>query len=218
MTSAMNATASASRPPSPPSPASLHQQARQGTAAAHAALEQTPLMRVMAAGAPSLADYRRYLAWQLRLQGPLELALAPWVPQAWREGRLVKAQWLRSDLSDLSDLSGLGQPAAPARPSSLDELPLTPPPITSEAQALGTLYVLEGATLGLQVVHKRLQLDHPGRTAVRFMTGYGSDTGASWRRFIERLDRVPEAEWPRAIEAAGATFAAFLHEFSGTTS
>jgi heme oxygenase len=179
---------------------SLRTLVRERTASAHEALEILPLMRTIASGVPSLPDYRRYLALQWRLHAPLEAALPQWVPESWRALRLVKAGWLLSDLQALGALR-------PAPGEAAD--------IGSAAQALGILYVLEGGTLGLQVVAQRMRCDHPARaTAFRFMTGYGSETGSNWRRFIARLEELPQAQWPRALDAACDTFAAFQRQFA----
>lgn len=44
---------------------------RQRTAAAHTALEKTPLMRAFEVDGPSARQYSQYLAPQLRLHAPL---------------------------------------------------------------------------------------------------------------------------------------------------
>ena len=171
------------------------------TAEAHAALEGTPLMRVISSGLPTLEQYGAYLMSQCDLHAPLEAALRDWVTPDWREHRLVKTHWLREDLR------ALGHPAGTVPDAAAE--------IGCEAEALGVLYVLEGGTLGLQMVRKRLQADHPAcTTASRFMQGYGSETGSNWRAFVQRLEALPQAAWPRALDAADATFAAFAGRFA----
>jgi heme oxygenase len=173
---------------------------QQHTAAAHAVLETAPLMRAFASPTPLVGEYPDYLARQLRLHAPLEDALRQWVPQEWVELRLMKSLWL------LGDLRALGAEAE----HRTTEIP-TP---GSEAEALGILYVLEGATLGLQVVRRRLHRDHPAlHAAGRFMHGYGPQTGHHWRAFLDRLETLPDAQWPEAMDAARATFAAFQRVF-----
>jgi heme oxygenase len=167
------------------------------TSAAHAALEATPLMRAMAGGAPTRAEYGDYLSRQHRLHAPLEAALEPWLPHDWRALRLVKARWLADDLAAL----GL----APAR--SLGSVP----DVGDEGAAFGCLYVLEGATLGLQVLRKAMLPGHPARQgADRFMQGHGADSSALWRAFVDRLELLAPSHWPRATQAACATFDAFV--------
>ena len=149
----------------------------------------------------SLPTYRRYLLLQWRLHAPLEVALARWLPADWVTLRLRKSDWLRRDLQTLG-----WQPV---------ESPAQRCEIESVAQALGVLYVLEGSTLGLQVVRRQLQQRHPAvLCASRFILGYGADTGRHWRDFLARLETLDRAGWPLAESAACATFAHFLDAFS----
>ena len=188
---------------------SLRDLLRQRTRAAHDALEATATMRAFATGSLTARQYRDYLTRQLQLHAPLEAALSRWVPAGFAELRLRKSEWLRADLQTL------GGPAIDA--------PARVPPITSSAQAWGVLYVLEGGTLGLQVVRKRFQADqqadqhadHPAlQGAGRFLHGYGADTGRHWRVFVAALEALPESQWPGTVAAACATFTAFHDRFA----
>lgn len=180
---------------------SLQHRIRQRTAAAHAALENTPLMRAFDADSLSMPAYRSYLSLQWRLHAPLETLLARWLPAQWGELRLRKAEWLLQDLLAMDARPDLALPA----PCTLD----------SWAHALGMLYVLEGSTLGLQVVRKQLQHRHRAlEVASRFMLGYGAETGRHWRDFLVLLEALPEAEWPLAEATACTTFDHFLRAFS----
>lgn len=195
---------------------SLRSLLRQSTASAHLALEATPLMRAMSGGAPSANQYLDYLHKQLQLHAVLEVALRPWLPPEWCELRLVKAQWLRGDLLELGDM------VTPGDTSDAVESHAGPgesaPRIACEAEALGTLYVLEGGTLGLQVVRKRIQAGHPGEAmASRFLVGYGIETGPLWRTFVDKLEGLPVSAWPAAVHSACATFNAFHRRFESTS-
>lgn len=183
-----------------PAPTTLRDRLRAATAVDHRALEDTALMRAVADGVPGADDYARYLACQWQLHQPLEAALAPQLPPDWGRERLVKTAWLEQDLH------ALGKPLPePYRGG-------TPP--TGAAAALGVLYVLEGATLGLHVVTRRLPADHPAfRGAGRFMAAYGAQTGPRWNAFLRVLGGVPAVDWAAATNAAVATFAAFLDVF-----
>jgi heme oxygenase (biliverdin-IX-beta and delta-forming) len=185
-----------------PSPApTLRELLKERTAAAHRALEQLPLMRALSDGALSNDAYAEYLRRQARLHAPLEAAIWPWAPPIWQRLRLVKTDWLNADLEALG-MAGAG-PAAPV------------PPVQSYAQALGVMYVLEGSTLGLQVVLRRMRPDHVAwSTAGTFMRGYRSETGSFWRYFVADLDALPVADWPPVAAAALATFAAFHQCFA----
>ncbi len=158
-------------------------------------------MRAFDGAGVSIPHYRAYLALQLQIHAPLEAALAPWLPAGWVALRLSKSAWLRNDLRSL------GHAAKKRADRSTD--------IESWAQALGVLYVLEGSTLGLQVVRKKLHDTHPALSdAGRFMLGYGPDTGRHWREFLEQLELLPKTWWPHAEDAAIATFDTFLNRFA----
>jgi heme oxygenase len=180
---------------------SLRHRIRQLTASKHAALESTALMQSFAADRLSMPVYRSYLLLQWRLHVPLEIELARWLPGEWAGLRLRKSEWL------LQDLQAMGGRAT----ESLE----SPCVVESWAQALGMLYVLEGSTMGLQVVRKQLQLRHPEvQLAGRFMLGYGPDTGRHWREFLAHLESLDAVDWPQAELAACATFDHFLGAFS----
>jgi len=127
----------------------------------------------------------------------LESALDP-------EQRLAKAAWIAQDLLAL----GL-------QDSDIARIPLCDmlPDIASPAEALGALYVTEGATLGGQVILKEIKARlglTPDRGA-RYFASYGMRIGVMWQGFLTVLEtegRDPEAA--RAMEgAARATFVAF---------
>ncbi len=76
-------------------------------------------------------------------------------------------------------------------------------------EALGCLYVLEGATLGGQVIVRRLR-DLPREALLSaFFTSYGQDVGAMWQAYREFLTGYAEGrdEDDVIVESACATFA-----------
>ena len=82
-----------------------------------------------------------------------------------------------------SDLAMLGN-------ADTDRLSLAPPqPLETAAQHFGCLYVMEGSTLGGQViarhVHERLGLT--SGSGCDFFIGHGAKTGALWERFRDSL-------------------------------
>lgn len=103
-----------------------------------------------------------------------------------------------------ADLVALGVPA-----TAVETLPACPLPVLRDAaEALGSLYVLEGSTLGGQVirrnVERRLGLD--GQRGCAYFAGYGAETGLMWRAFLARLDAAPPADAGRIAQGASATF------------
>jgi heme oxygenase len=69
-------------------------------------------------------------------------------------------------------------------PSQLAQCP-TMPPLATGPQLLGAMYVLEGSTLGGQVLAR--QLAKAGSDLRRYFMGYGDQTGPRWKAFCQLL-------------------------------
>ena len=63
------------------------------------------------------------------------------------------------------------------------------PDLSNLAQSWGCLYVIEGATLGGQIIsrHLRAQLGLDVTTGAAFFNGYGAQTGTYWKSFCAAL-------------------------------
>ncbi len=178
------------------------QDLRAGTAELHIALEKR---------LPFFSDTLDTPAFERLMQAyygfyqPLEQALlaSGAVPDDFNLLPRLKADTLRADLRALG--------------ATADDLPLCEdlPVIDSSAASLGVLYVLEGATLGGQILRReiaaRLNLDADNGAA--FLDVYGAATGRRWREFIEYLSNRPMAASERAavVSAAQITFSCFEH-------
>jgi heme oxygenase len=180
------------------------------TADQHTALEaQMDLSRHF----NSEQSYRCLLIGFYRVYAPLEVRLGKavnWQELGWDfEGR-KKTPWLVEDLISL----GMSQEEVDALPISQDL-----PEITSLAQALGCLYVLEGSTLGGQFITKVLQKSLPITSSLggRFFAGYREQTLPQWRAFGQwaeaqaTLDPSLEA---KAVVTAQQTFDSFAKELN----
>lgn len=90
-------------------------------------------------------------------------------------------------------------------------------PVNDWADALGGIYVIEGATLGGQVLCKRFgeALGLTPERGLRYFNSYGSKTAECWRETKHLLN---DARWAnqhdRIIRSAPATFAALTDFFS----
>ena len=103
------------------------------------------------------------------------------------------------------DLSRLGRDAA-----AIAALPRCPPlPLDCKAAALGSIYVMEGSTLGgvamMQHLAARTGLQ-PGQDGCLYFGGYGAATGAMWAAFRARLQETAAGEADAIVAAAAATF------------
>jgi heme oxygenase len=171
------------------------------TAAAHRAIEHTVDLpsRLRSAG-----EYRRLLERFWGFYAPIEAQLAArpeWAQYDLDIHRRLKASAL------VCDLRALGLSA-----SAIDRLPRCPslPPLGSFAHALGCLYVLEGATLGGQIIAREarrtlgLTPDH----GCAFFSSYGEHVGAMWGEFRVLLVEMAAHE-TTILHSAHETFAAF---------
>lgn len=73
--------------------------------------------------------------------------------------------------------------------------------IDDEAEALGIMYVMEGSTLGGNVIRKQLAANpaFEGKE-FRYFGCYGDKTGAFWNSFKEKLDtNVPAEDFGRVL-------------------
>lgn len=182
------------------SPCPLLTALRQGTGPCHRALEaRLPFFDERF----DLPAYRRLVGAYHGFHAPLEQALAGFLP-ALDPQRRAKTPALVVDLQNL----GLTH-------AQIDALPLCPglPQVTDQAQALGIMYVLEGSTLGGQVLKRamaeRLGIDADNGGA--FLDVYGPETGSLWRGFLQFLERAPAspADQQRVAQAAIDTFTCF---------
>ncbi|UII70638.1 biliverdin-producing heme oxygenase [Pseudomonas sp. HN11] len=87
------------------------------------------------------------------------------------------------------------------------------PTLDTPAACLGALYVLEGATLGGQVLRREMvqRLGVTAENGGAFLNIYGVETGRRWKDFLDYLGDQPldATAKQRAVEAARSTFRCF---------
>jgi len=87
------------------------------------------------------------------------------------------------------------------------------PAVDSPAQAFGCLYVLEGATLGGQVIMRHLKehLELTPENGGSFFNSYGSEVGPMWKAFGETTTKFAEQneDDEMIINAVKGTFDSF---------
>ena len=133
-------------------------------------------------GTRSIADYRRLLQRFLGFYRACEGKLGEFV------GVIPGLDFDSRRKSPMieSDLTATGLPA-----SEVSETPVCAevPRPESVAQALGMMYVLEGATLGGQYVarHVKTSLTLDADNGCRFFSSYGAEVGPMWKRFGQVL-------------------------------
>src|SRR5690349_11214221 len=172
--------------------------------------ETRELHRLMESANPlpnSKAEYLAQLVAFYGLVAPWEERLALALPETdpIRRGR-AKTAWLEADLEflgyDAAHRSRL--PRASALPST-----------SSRPEILGAAYVLDGSTLGGQIIalHLRQTLQLGDTDGCRFFNSYGDNVGAQWQAFrVELLRASSPANDPIVVNAAQNTFG-LLHDW-----
>ncbi len=164
------------------SPMSLRFQLREATRPHHDRVEHYLAIHETI---PSRCEYRRLLETLWGFYHPLELALArlDWRAHDIELAARRKSDWLFADLVDLG-----------RDPHEINKLPVCShiPALTSATTGLGVLYVLEGATLGGQLIirHVGPQLGVNDTFAGRFFASYGLAVGPMWRKYIAALEQA----------------------------
>ena len=170
--------------------------------------EETERVVDLAARTSDLDAYRSLVAGLFGLHEPMEdhLAALPWHEAELDFAPRRKSALLRADLRAL----GVDADTVP-RCTDL-------PPVDTLAAGFGCLYVLEGSTLGGQLIAREAQqrLGLGPSDGAGFFASYGAGVGRMWRSFVHALDdfvTTPD-QLDEATRAAEATFEAFQHWMS----
>lgn len=148
----------------------------------HDGVEANAFNQALTAGTVTAAQTAHFLARMYGVVQPYEAALRQHAAAFGPEWQLE--QRYRAPLI-LEDLARLGHPAEP---------PLCPamPPLATRAQLLGAMYVLEGSTLGGQVIAR--QLAAAGIEGRSFFAGRAERTGPLWKQFGQLLETAATTE------------------------
>lgn len=92
------------------------------------------------------------------------------------------------------------------------------PDVSTLARAFGSIYVMEGATLGGQVITRHLEKDFglTSENGAAFFNSYGPSVGAMWKGFKETMTAFAEKNGDDGpiIETARETFDSFSNCFA----
>ncbi|WP_088279530.1 biliverdin-producing heme oxygenase [Ideonella sp. A 288] len=174
---------------------------KQATAARHAALEsRSVLLDPRLSHASYLACLRRFFGYYAPLERRL-LRSHAWPGVGLAYGDRHKTPQLSQDLTALG-----------VSPDDLAQTRLCHalPDLRSAARLFGCLYVIEGATLGGQIVTRHLQssLGLTPQSGGAFFSGYGEHTGSRWKAFGAQLSAFALASGggDEIVAAANETF------------
>ncbi|WP_420847309.1 biliverdin-producing heme oxygenase [Methylobacterium organophilum] len=171
----------------------MHERLRAATAPAHAALERDLNWEAQIA---TLPGYRGLLERLRGFHETYETAIGAALADDAFFAPRRRLALLDADLAHLGLDPGrilrLPAPAAPAW--------------TGPAAAMGALYVLEGSTLGGQVIGRSLAQRHgfASTGGAAYYGAHGRAIGAMWRSFLERLESGLQRESCRDAVLASA--------------
>lgn len=184
---------------------------REETRGAHDRLEAVALSDKIMEGSLQPEEYKKLLLVQYlvhrELEGLLEKRdVRQHFPELQFDER-KKMPLLQKDAEELGiGTEKLAMPAA-------GQLPRAEEPYG----ALGCMYVMEGATLGGNVIVKALRKNEhfSGLGDFHYFGCYGADTGKRWKSFLQVLQEQGKKEeaQQQIVEAAKATYAFFEDNF-----
>ena len=163
------------------------------TAEAHRDLERKMIPHLR--NIRSREDYTQLLDFMHGYYEPLEERLSHFLPVDFPHSH---AENIRKDIAQLAP----GFESSNMRAEKM-------PRINSTARALGVLYVLEGSTLGGQVITKMIskQLGTESTEGFNFYNPYREKTADNWNSFRRKLNQsFTDEEQTEIIEGANETF------------
>ncbi|UPG91423.1 biliverdin-producing heme oxygenase [Luteibacter aegosomaticola] len=181
-----------------------HSLLRERTRAAHDAAEATAGMRALMSGAMDEAGYVELLAAQLRLfhaweaerAADIEAVAAVW-PYASRIPPLAADIVGAHPVGDIFRDNAAGPVMSPRKMS-----PTGWAPTAVDAAFWGELYVIEGSTLGGQVIVRHLRERFPHLPHAFY--ALGEHAPGRWRRFQQVLDEALATDAHQQLAIAGA--------------
>ena len=185
----------------------IRQRLRSATHGLHIRLDHHPLLAGITQARYPLSSYGQVLLGYFHLYAWLEAGITAaiqGVPIDFDYQERLKLPWLRADL-DFLGLDPLAAAHLPVHATS-------PLAIRNAAQLAGTLYAIEGATLGGQVIARQVGKNRgfTSHTGARFFNGYGAETAQRWNAFEAFMQRScgDESSQQQACAAAIASFLA----------
>lgn len=173
------------------SPSPILQALRLETRPAHDQLEQNTFNQQLTAGTITEAATAHFLAKMYGFLAPYETRLrAQNLGPEWEPVTRQRAHLILEDLQ---------------KPAAALEICPDMPPLATWPQLLGAMYVVEGSTLGGQVISRQLA---KANIALRsYFSGYGERTGPLWKVFCHLLaqEATPENE-AEIVNSARLTF------------
>lgn len=174
----------------------LHHRLRQATKACHHALDHHPLLSSLLGSTPSLVQYGDALSALHGIYAQSEAAIFFYL----RQHPALFDYRSRRKLSAMeADLAALGRTPMPMQRAC--------PAVDSCGALFGTLYTLEGSTLGGQFIANHLRRATATTFPLRFYTVYGDQARQRWDQFLHCAEALcPQSEYQTAATTAAGLF------------
>lgn len=177
----------------------LRKRLKEETKSLHDEIEQTCLLKKILQQEITLSDYQLLIKKFYGFITPCEDLISSLICKSVIENR-KKKPWLEQDLREL-EISNNDD----TKFQRCIDLPI----LSEHEHVLGYLYVMEGATLGGQVITKILenQLQITQDKGGRFFYGYGDETKMMWNEFCSLLCHINDIQQQnKIIHSASNTF------------
>jgi len=182
---------------------------RDQTSDKHNELESLMFVNEIMNGSLSTSDYKKLLTVNYIIHHKLEKKLTDMLDADIFEKLQMHTRFKLTALQNDLDYWAID-------PLSLAELDFELfVPERNNAEVLGALYVLEGATLGGNVIKKQI-LKNPEfirhKDGLNYYGVYGDELGSKWKTFVEVLNEsVTEADYELCINSANRTFSNLIN-------
>lgn len=179
----------------------LQELLKQATSSHHDDLEQMMFVNDIMHGTLTANQYKKllltnYLSHAI-FENDLLSNLSPALQQELQSADRAKLQALKQDLEEMQ----LPKPESTQQLKAIAQ---------DDASILGAMYVLEGATLGGNVIVKRLKVNpqlESLQLGYHYYQVYGDKLIDRWKQFVQVLNtRIPESEHAKAAQAAKDMF------------
>ncbi|SDI57639.1 biliverdin-producing heme oxygenase [Mucilaginibacter sp. P25] len=176
----------------------LHEKIKQATAYLHDQLEQKMFVGQIMDGSLTFEQYHNILMVNYTTHAAVEDFLFTHLSDELRRKLDIENRVkLPALLRDFEEINSTVSNNSAEAPEYID--------LSSDAAILGAMYVLEGSTLGGNVIAKRLKTNEqllPYNLNYHYYQVYGDQLGLKWKQFLEVLNAIPENEHEAAIKNA----------------
>lgn len=184
------------------SQSTLHARLRAATKRSHHNIDHHPVLSPLVSSQLDVEQYKFILQTLYGFHEPLQMAMESACRKFQPDLFFLPSDrraWLQQDF----DFFGISLPDIGSSAPIWDSRD-----ISCNAELIGALYVVEGSTLGGQVIARQLKenFSFGPTTGARLFNGHEGDTYSRWESFWRYASQCPEHEWWRAEDMAAKVF------------